>query len=708
MAINATNKNSSRYGLIVLLILALFISAIFFYTRNNSISILTENIGQLNQIEEDYSQLDTCILILYKADNNCRLFEATGNNKYIKQFSLEINKVSNILDSLKLREDSKPSPKNIKGLVDQKKAKIQIYLKLKKLTDSLFYISSGIDTIKERSILKGKEVTYGKFKTMITIDTIKPKNLKPEKKLFGRIAAAFSRKKNIDTGVILVKKEIKLDSSLSSRNYNRLQLRNINTYFRNLYAANKVLQDSEIEILRINGIIINEIVSLLQTFKKNEIAFNSEAKQDIRYDLDHTFKNINNIYLIIFVLLLILVGVILYNLWRIYKNENDLIDYGRKISQYAQSKSRFLANMSHEIRTPLNSVIGFSEQLSQDQLTAQQREQVEAIKSSSEMLLDLVNDILDFSKYEVGKINFDKVSFVPLDTINEVFNSIAIQAAKKGIMLEKQISFKEDICMEGDTLRLKQVIMNLLSNAIKFTNKGSVVLKADILSVSKKQGILKIEIIDTGIGIEQKDLDMIFDEFAQVNYSTSKNKHKGTGLGLAICKKIVELQKGKISVASEINKGSKFSFEIPYELCDSANQKQKNLAISNVEHLAGKKVLLVDDNKINILLAQTVIKKYKILADVAYDGQQAFDLFEKNKYDLILTDIQMPIMGGVELTRLIRKYADGQKSKIAILGITANVLEEDRDRYIASGINDLVLKPYSEKELIDMIASHIA
>ena len=705
---NNTKNSSSRYGLIVILILALFISAIFFYARNNRIAVLSDNVEKLNQIETDYSLLDTCVLVLYKADNNCRLFEATGNNVYMKQFSKEISHVSSILDSLKIEENSKPYSQNIKGLVKQKKTKMDIYLKLRQLTDSLFHINAAIDTAKERTLLKGNEITRGKFKTIVVIDTIKPKQDLKEKNLIGRLADAFSRKnKRIDTSRTLVKREITLDTSLSSQQYNRLQVKNINTYFRNLFAKNQMLKANEIEILRINSRIINEIVYILQNFKKNEVAFISGTKKDIHQDLDNTFKSINDIYILIFTLLLMLVAVILFNLWKIYRNESKLIDYGKKVSQYAKSKSRFLANMSHEIRTPLNSVIGFSEQLSQDSLSKEQKEQVDAIKTSSELLLDLVNDILDFSKYEDGKINFDKVSFAPADAINEVFHSVGVLAARKGLVLDKQISFNSNLHVQGDSLRLKQIIMNLMSNAIKFTDTGSVTLKADIVSSSKKKSLLKVQVIDTGIGIEDKDAAVIFDEFSQVNYSTTKNTQKGTGLGLAICKKIVELQNGKIGLTSELNKGSVFSFELPYELCNDNPEKKKTLVASNVAHLAGKKILLIDDNKMNVLLAQTVVKKYGIITDTAYDGAEAFKLFEKNAYDLVLTDVQMPIMGGVELTRLIRSVKDKKKATIAILGVTANVMEEDRKKYLAAGMDDLVLKPYSEKELIDKIATHI-
>lgn len=707
MKINAT-KSTSRFGLTVTLVLVLFIAAIFFYTRNNRINTLSKNVDELNLIETDYSRLDSCLMMLYRADNNSRLFEATGRNEFMKQYSYEISRVSAILESLRSEEDKEPYSRDIRGLVAQKQAKMKVYLTLKSLTDSLILTSQGIDTLKERVVNTGFEMTKGSFKTMISIDTIKPQQKNEDKGLFGRLAAALSKKKaKQDTAAILVKKEITLDTSLSSRNYNMAQMRYLNTYFKNLYRKSRLLNDKEIEILRINAKIINDIVSTLQNFKKSSTAFASHTKKSIYDDLESTFKSLSNIYLVIFALLLALLGVILFNLWVIYRNENKLIDYGHRVSEYAQSKSRFLANMSHEIRTPLNSVIGFSEQLSQDNLSPEQKEQLEAIKTSSEMLLDLVNDILDFSKYEVGKINFDKVAFAPVEAINEVINSIAIQAAKKGLKLAKQINFDQSLHVQGDSLRLKQLVMNLLSNAIKFTEKGSVTLKADLLPVSKKKGVLQVQVIDTGIGIDDKDAALIFDEFAQVNYADTKNVQKGTGLGLAICKKIVELQQGNISVESKLGVGSNFTFEIPYEICENQNDTEKSLALADVEFLAGKRVLLVDDNKMNVMLAQTVLKRYDMVADTAFNGAEAYELFEKSNYDVLLTDVQMPVMSGLELTRKVRASSNTVKANLPILGITANVIEEDRVRYLSAGMDDLVLKPYSEKELINKILSFI-
>lgn len=706
---------SIRYSLIIFLTLALFLCAVFFYIRTSKTTVLAKDISQLISLREDYAQIDSCVVLLYQADNNCRLFAATGEKSYIQKFANNINQVSNKINQIHQIAEKKAivSKRDLKELLDQKKNRTQLYLKLKKLTDSLINVSSEIEMTKDRTkIFPRRAINFGRINTSVAVDTIKEAD-KPQKdkKLFGRLADAIANKKKkpkgADTSKKLVRTATELNASVQQAQFNEQQFKRMDNYFRKLYLANHYLKNNEVAILKINNRLISEILTVLQAYKDQEKKFVAQNKVGLKEEIDFTFKSIDKIFILSISLLVMMVAFILYNLWKMYKNENELISSSHKASQYAIAKSKFLANMSHEIRTPLNSVIGFSEQLIQSKLDEKQSEQLTAIRSSSIMLLDLVNDILDFSKYETYKVNFDKIAFIPLESINEVVNGIAIQASQKGIALNTEISFKDTVCFSGDSLRLKQVLMNLLSNAIKFTQKGSVTLKADIVSVSKKQSLLNVQVIDTGMGISAKDLEMIFDEFAQVNSTTTQSKHKGTGLGLAICKKIIEFQDGKIKVTSEVGKGSIFSFSIPYELCDEKALERKDPTVVDASSLVGKRILIADDNKMNILLAKTVITKYKMITDTADDGQEAFELFEKNQYDLILTDIQMPRMNGVELAKAIRTFPDKVKQNTPILGVTANVLAEDRQLYLSAGMNDLVLKPFSENELIEKISVQV-
>lgn len=708
MPFNASKKSPIRYFLVVFLILVLFVFAFFQYLRNTNIKNLRANVAELISLKDDYSKIDSCIYILYKAENNSRLFAVTADRAYVRQFYAQIQKISGFLDELKNRADRKAAV-NFKGLLRQKKQQTESYLKLRQLTDSLEmgFLKLGL--------LKAEEpkISMPSFKaparTVVKVDTIK-QEAAPKKRLFGRIADAFSSKKKNEGSVVITKTEVRNegaeDFADQIKTYNEHQLKGIREYYRNLYSNSNKLKDDEKAILLLNNKLIAQIILLLNEYKSNEIAFIAENKAMLSNELQSDLKSLDGISIVNSILLLSLIVILLYNIAKMFKHEKVLVSMNKRAAQETHSKSRFLANMSHEIRTPLNSIVGFSEQLAKGKLEEEQVTQVKAIRSSSEMLLEVVNEILDFSKFEVGKINFEHISFVPAEEIMEVFNSMNVLASNKNITLVNKIAFHNDVVIAGDRFRLKQVVMNLLTNAIKFTQEGQVVLKAQFLTDHKKQGILKVQVEDTGIGMSKQDLDLIFEEFSQV-YSPAAVKQQGTGLGLAICKKIVELQGGKISVSSVAGKGSVFSFEIPYEIAEKTKEvspEQKEQGISGLE---GKRILLVDDNKMNVLLAQTILKKWKLEYDSAYDGKQALELFRKNQYDLVLTDIEMPVMGGVELTHEIRYNGDASKSGVPILGVTAHVLKENRDIYLKAGMNDLVLKPFLEQQLIDQIRKYI-
>jgi len=706
MSFNAKRRDPFRYFVVAFLIFALFIYAFLLYLRNNKINGLKHDITKLTMLQKSYSEVDTCIYTLYQAENNSRMYAVTADKYYLNQFSDGIHKISLLLNDLNSLGDNNTENHDLKELVKQKKLKTESYLKLRQLTDSLFAGFSKLGLEERRAQAK---INLGsikkKFKTVTTVDTIK-QAVKPHKKFFGRLADAISNKGSKDSAVTIVKTKKNEGVVDEVTTFNNKLLEEVEAYYRKLYANNNQIKSNEKAILLLNNKLIQDIITVLKEFKQNDIEYVAKRRVTLGEELEVELKKLSGMELIDALLLVCLVAIILYNLYKLYKNESLLISLNGLAAQDSHSKSRFLANMSHEIRTPLNSVVGFSEQLGKSNLNDEQREQVDAIRSSSEMLLELVNEILDFSKYEVGVINIESEPFSPESEIAEVFHSMNVLAENKDLKLESKIAIDKNIYLIGDRLRLKQVVMNLLTNAIKFTKRGKITLRVQLVIDGKKQAVLKVQVEDTGIGMAREDLDLIFLEFSQI-YSSATTQLQGTGLGLAICKKIVELQGGKINVSSVLGKGSVFSFEIPYLISEFAEEQHVDKGTSTVEKLKGKKVLLVDDNKMNILLVQTILKRWGMEYDSAYDGKQALELYKKNDYNIVLTDIQMPVMGGVELTHEIRYNGDFAKSGIPILGITAHVMQENREAYLKAGMNDLVLKPFLEQELMDQMLKYI-
>ncbi|WP_316735895.1 ATP-binding protein [Pedobacter aquatilis] len=714
MPFKSTRNSAIKYLVIVFLILVVFAISASLFLNFSKIPIL-KSVNKIVQVQNDFTKLDSCIFKLYNAENSCRMYVVSGNRAYYNQFVAEIKEVSVIMDAIEYKSQKEKAFQvdNFNDLIEQKKIRTNQFIQLRKLADSLINFSVQVDDKPQLVEPKNNLFTTRQFRSIVTIDTIKPTVIvAPRRKLFGRIIAAIGNKKSkkVDSPKsTLVKTAVSADTSSVSVAYNKLQLKLINDYYVKLYRLNKNLKDKEWLLLDVNHKLIEAIVSNLNKYKVNEKLYYDTVQEDINVKTFKTVDNLDKFTKVMFSLAVLLLLCIIYSIYRLYRNEKALIDYSNKAKLYALSKSRFLANMSHEIRTPLNSIVGFSEQLTQVILPQQQCEQVTAIRKSSVMLLDVVNDILDFSKYETGKVSFEKLPFSPQVAIYDVFDSMKIQADKKKLDFILDMQVDKNTFVLGDSLRLKQIVMNLLSNAIKFTNNGKVTLSVEFQRKNERNIILKVNVKDTGLGISSVDQKIIFDEFAQVYYASTKEKQQGTGLGLAICKKIVEFHGGNISLSSEEGKGSVFSFEIPYQVTFKPieTDKKSEFSVAQLEMLVGKNILVADDNVLNILLATTILKKYKLNFSAASNGQQAFELFTEHNYDLILTDIQMPELGGIELTKLIRSYDDEHKRNIPILGVTANVMQEDRAKYLKSGMDELVLKPFLEQELLDKILKFI-
>jgi PAS domain S-box-containing protein len=385
---------------------------------------------------------------------------------------------------------------------------------------------------------------------------------------------------------------------------------------------------------------------------------------------------------------------------------DNVILAGRKAEEAAESKQQFMSTMSHEIRTPLNEVIGISNLLLQGNPREDQMDFIKTLRFSGNHLLTLVNDVLDYNKMESGRIEFEQAQFNLSDFLLDIQRTYSFRSKSKSLEFDivKENELPDKVI--GDSIRLNQILSNLLSNALKFTQKGSIYVILKELERSKVSSRIEFLVRDTGIGIPKDKHEMIFDSFTQASTDTTRH-YGGTGLGLAICKKLVELQGGHIDVESEPGVGSVFRFVLLFGIPDKEDKIPKNETSETYSGLEGKKVLVAEDNKINFFVANKFLTGWGVKVTHAENGKIALDLLEKEYFDLVLMDLHMPILDGVEATRFIRKSENPKINSIPVVALTAAIMSESHDKIEDIGINDYVLKPFKPRDLFDKIMKNV-
>lgn len=698
----------------------------FFWIRNTEEDNLSDALSFLRTKDRNLEMTEQCFQKLYEADNDFWLYTLTYRQEYCDNYSRNIDDLLSILDSLRKGMESDPGELILVEQADrsllQKEDLSKRFIRLKRLADSLLRVVAALGPVYEQltpvttsSILR----YYPDLKAM-GIDTLDLTTTKEREKkgFFRKIREFFVGSKEVTTTrqqVAVAQEAGPADTSatpaLTIEEVSEVIAGQTNHYYQNQLrlqqSTRAKMEAREKELILTNKSLMTDLKEILRLLDEEMERRHAGIHENALAAIGRSTRIINLTSMISLGIVLILLILIVVTVGKIIRYQQQLQVARQKAEQDAVEKSRFLAYMSHEIRTPLTSIIGFTEQMKHTPLNPVQDRFLTSMQSSSGILLATVNDILDISRLEAGKMKFFIRPFNPASVMEQVLNSLRPLAAGKGLQMAFTNLIGETTVLAGDEMRLKQVLINLLNNAIKFTDKGEIRLTLSMKPYRSRQG-LQVRIEDTGIGISKEHLKDIFSEFSQVHEPAGRKWIIGTGLGLPICKKIVEQQHGRIWVESQPGTGSAFTFVIPYTLSKRPGEEATSpWAEIDPSIFTGKRIMIVDDTEINLVLLEAIFNAWGVQADKARNGREALELTGRHPYHLILSDVNMPELDGIALTKSIRRNPSPDISKIPVIILTANILQDEIGKYLEAGVSDYILKPFLMNDLYQVIRKNL-
>ncbi|HKR06008.1 MAG TPA: ATP-binding protein, partial [Bacteroidia bacterium] len=679
--------------------------AITLITITSAYWITSRSLEDLMEIVRESSSPDSVLIKVKEinsditgAESGVRAFALTQDERYLDPYLHLANSIQKKLDTLRALTSNKPYEVSaIDSISSLMKEKLAVYHELLSISYSQV-LESALDKMTDQF-----PETDSSIKVTDTL-MIAQQNATSKKNFFQKIfgSGGPSKKDLKEKADSVLKSALIKENEKSKEKISNVQ-RTIADIKDKESQQLKKQSEKELVLLDKDRDITHEIENLIRKIEFDESLHIRHKAEEANQAALRSGGRIQTLSIAGAIVLLLLIALIIYDIAKSNQYRKELAEAKSHAEKLAKIKEEFLANMSHEIRTPLSAILGFTGRMLKTNLNDRQADYANAIHNSSDHLLSIVNDILDLTKLETGNLRLEKISFNPAVVGKEVCEVMKFKADEKNISLRFDCNEIKELTVKGDPMRLKQVLYNLIGNAIKFTEKGKVTVNCTSHNIGSPQTpdsrLLTFIISDTGIGIPGEKLKTIFQQFSQADTSITR-KYGGTGLGLNISKRIIEMQGGTIEVKSKILEGSEFSFTIPYEVVMEGKESERlktedyghdnkpqtlHLKPQTYKTLSGIKILLAEDTEINRILQKEMLKDLGAIVTETTNGFEVLSELRTNHSELILMDVQMPGMSGIEAMTEIREKL---KSDIPAIAMTANVMQHDLDRYLKAGFND--------------------